>query len=406
MHESKSFNVSSIESLSSHIFRATHAINTYKGEDIENTRGELGHKNISTTKNSYIKAEKRGLNLYEEMNSTPLDYFLYSNENKIKNKKVDKSSKEIEKKADDLDIKLIFDNKNKNIKANNEENEEDIFIDDDFEIGNSIAFFSGHFYDDADILAYKQKIKNNDDYNQISENFYNDDESTIFLKKKNNKDKNGTKEISLTDNLLLNLDNNKGKSIQNKNSLNKLLKIIDFKDSLIIKETEKDMITTNKIKNKKELYILSENERIILSKTIENNKNGLFYNIRAENQDGKIFLKSTNNIKKKTLITLVGGTIYYLKRHNKMKITKDRNNKPEIAFLYFKTAKKAYDRIIVVPKTSPINFMYDESSNKTPNLKLLKAVDSNNLIKLLVISSRDIKEGETLLLDNNNILNN
>lgn len=188
--------------------------------------------------------------------------------------------------------------------------------------------------------------------------------------------------------------------------MNKLLKIIDFKDSLIIKETEKDMITTNKIKNKKELYILSENERIILSKTIENNKNGLFSNIRAENQDGKIFLKSTNNIKKKTLITLVGGTIYYLKRHNKMKITKDRNNKPEIAFFYFKTAKKAYDRIIVVPKTSPINFMYEESSNKTPNLKLLRAVDSNNLIKLLLISSRDIKEGETLLLDNNNILNN
>ena len=98
LHESKSFNVSSIESLSSHIFLATHTINTYKGEDIENTRGELGHQNISTTKNSYIKAEKRGLNLYEEMNSTALYYFLYSNENKFKNKKVDKSSKEIEKK--------------------------------------------------------------------------------------------------------------------------------------------------------------------------------------------------------------------------------------------------------------------------------------------------------------------
>ena len=37
-----------------------------------------------------------------------------------------------------------------------------------------------------------------------------------------------------------------------------------------------------------------------------------------------------------------------------MKITKDRNNKPEIAFLYFKAAKKTYDRIIVVPKTSPM----------------------------------------------------
>ena len=61
--ESKSFNVSSIESLCSHIFLAIHVLNTYKGEDIENTRGELGHKNNSTTKNSYIKAEKRGLNL-------------------------------------------------------------------------------------------------------------------------------------------------------------------------------------------------------------------------------------------------------------------------------------------------------------------------------------------------------
>ena len=43
-HESKSFNVSSFESLSSHIFRATQAINTYEGGKIKITKGELGHK--------------------------------------------------------------------------------------------------------------------------------------------------------------------------------------------------------------------------------------------------------------------------------------------------------------------------------------------------------------------------
>ena len=50
--------------------------------------------------------------------------------------------------------------------------------------------------------------------------------------------------------------------------------------------------------------------------------------------------------------------------------------------------------------------MFSELSSKTPNLQLLKAVDSNYLIKLILISSWDIKEGETLLMDSNNILNN
>lgn len=66
LYESKSFSVSSTESLSSHIFRATYAVNTYKGKEIEKVKKELGHKYAFTTINSYIKPEKRGLNLLEE----------------------------------------------------------------------------------------------------------------------------------------------------------------------------------------------------------------------------------------------------------------------------------------------------------------------------------------------------
>ena len=72
--------------------------------------------------------------------------------------------------------------------------------------------------------------------------------------------------------------------------------LFKIKIILLIKETEKDMIVINRIKNKKELYILSENERLILNKIREFNKEGFFNNIRAEYQDTQILLKSTNNI--------------------------------------------------------------------------------------------------------------
>jgi hypothetical protein len=66
LHDSKAFSFSSEESLLSHIFRATHAINLYFGGDLENIHKELGHKFTSNSLNSYINPERRDLNLFEE----------------------------------------------------------------------------------------------------------------------------------------------------------------------------------------------------------------------------------------------------------------------------------------------------------------------------------------------------
>ena len=66
LHESNCFSIAITESLSSHIFRATYAVNKFKNNSIENIQKELGHKFFYTTINSFINPERRLLNLNEE----------------------------------------------------------------------------------------------------------------------------------------------------------------------------------------------------------------------------------------------------------------------------------------------------------------------------------------------------
>ena len=68
LHESGAFSLSSTVSLCSHIFRATHAVNNFKGEQMDFARKELGHRFLSTTINNYIRSEDRQLNFLEEKN--------------------------------------------------------------------------------------------------------------------------------------------------------------------------------------------------------------------------------------------------------------------------------------------------------------------------------------------------
>ena len=76
-HDSHAFSISSTESLSSHLFGLIHAINTYKGTEIENVRRELGHIFYSTSINNYIKPEARQLNLLEARNIGTFDGINY-----------------------------------------------------------------------------------------------------------------------------------------------------------------------------------------------------------------------------------------------------------------------------------------------------------------------------------------
>ena len=113
--------------------------------------------------------------------------------------------------------------------------------------------------------------------------------------------------------IILNIENNKNSSLNNKKILINNLDILDFNEGLRVKETDNNMITVNKIKNKKEFYKLTKKQKIILDKTIDNNKKGFYFNMKPVNNNKQINVVPTKDILKNILITLVRGNIYYNK---------------------------------------------------------------------------------------------
>jgi len=65
---SNSFDKKTIESISAHSFRVFHIFEVFENKSIHSAQAELGYKNVITTYNSYIKPEKRNLNIREEKN--------------------------------------------------------------------------------------------------------------------------------------------------------------------------------------------------------------------------------------------------------------------------------------------------------------------------------------------------
>ena len=55
-----------------------------------------------------------------------------------------------------------------------------------------------------------------------------------------------------------------------------------------------------------------------------------------------------------------------------------------------------YDRFIKLSKNSIVNYLFQNLNKEEGNLDILKTVDSKNLIKLLIITNREIKKGEIL----------
>ena len=118
---------------------------------------------------------------------------------------------------------------------------------------------------------------------------------------------------NVLENINLNIDINKKKANENKASLKKKLDIKDFRRGLLIKEPIQNIISANKIKNKKDLFILSDKQNEILSKTIKYNNEGFYFNLKTSSQKRVKFIISTNEIKKNTLLTKIGGTISFYK---------------------------------------------------------------------------------------------
>ena len=129
----------------------------------------------------------------------------------------------------------------------------------------------------------------------------------------------------------------------------------------------------------------------------------VFFNIKAINKNSQIFLIASNFIPKETFIIIVSGKIYFKKnfnKSNKFEVNKENKNKNNV-LNYFRTAKKEYDRIIVLHEKSIIKFMFKSHNSREPNLYILKVVDKNDEIKLLVLTKRNIDKGDSLLHDLN-----
>ena len=87
-----------------------------------------------------------------------------------------------------LQSKILKLNDNKKEHSFDLDEEEDDYYDDDFEVNEKIFYFTGYFYDDFDIIAFKDKKKN-----QNLDNLSSESEITY---KKENTFKNGASEIN------------------------------------------------------------------------------------------------------------------------------------------------------------------------------------------------------------------
>ena len=102
--------------------------------------------------------------------------------------------------------------------------------------------------------------------------------------------------------------------------------------------------------------------------------------MKAAFNNNNIFIVATKDILKNTLLTLVGGIIYYNKDLKKINYFNENKNNKTMQLMFFKTAKSAYDRIIKISKNSIINFLFPLNGNKENNLEIIKILNSDNLI--------------------------
>lgn len=121
-------------------------------------------------------------------------------------------------------------------------------------------YFSGHFYDEVDIVEYKNQQKKKE---IKSDNILNKKKNNneIFFEMENVLNIGTNLELISYNGIKLNvIQNQKNNKINNDKKMNNL-GIEDYNDSINIKESSSDIIYVNKIKNKKDIYYLSNEEK-------------------------------------------------------------------------------------------------------------------------------------------------
>lgn len=390
---SNSFSPSTIETISAHAFRVYHAVETFEGKGLKSAQEELGHKNIITTYNSYVKPEIRNLNIREEKSSLLLN----------KGKVVKIRNKVNSKNSNDVNSQFLDEQKYniEEIDSINLSEEGQDIIDDDFHINENIFYFDGHFYDDIDFIENKYLLmKNNLEEKEINKDIYigNDNNNSIIIQEKEiNKNHNNKS------NFFFNTLKNKNNFKNDKESFKIIGQKNDFLFSTEIICKDDDIISLSKVKKKKECFYLSQEDESTLLKTINLNNEGIFYNIKIEINNNQIYVKAAEDIGKNILITIIGGKIFYYNEFLKNKIEKQYLRAPII--LYFQTANKLYDRIISINPINLAAFLFHNTNKKKENLDIKKMINKYDKIILCVITKEYIKKGEILLLNRDSLFN-
>lgn len=390
LKESGCFDRKENETISAHMFRATHAVNIFSKFGLQMAANELNHSSSSTTNKHYLKIEDRGLLNNEEkiLFNNEIDEVLFG---EYKNKKNFKNIVIKNKKQNKKNNKeKIHDNNPENLDLSESE-----LIEDDNSIYDSVFDFKFKAFEEErkngeDKIFLNKKRERYNNNNQSEKNLYfsSDEEYTKFINENNiefstikveqikshEKSKISTQNEKNFKSYLK--KNNFNFEYKNENSLNKINSITKAYTYENVKFFSID--TLKKINN----YIEAINDY-----------NYDLFKIILKNNEISVY--SNKNIESGTFI----DNIYGYNTFRKTGDYKEKNKNGFSDILLFKCKDSKYDRFLKSSLNVNLGAII-ANSRKFPdsNCDLIKYIDLNLEVKVGITTKKNIRKGEQLKL--------
>ena len=392
---SKCFSEKRGEILCAHMFRATHAIDTFQSYGLMKAAEELGHSQVSTTKYNYLKPDENNLYLNEEniiyKNIDHYNIFNYDiyNKKKFLNKKREGKNSMVSKRSTVNNTK-----RNKNImniassdSSDEEDNEDDSIYDGIFEynsvpkleINNDNKYSNEIFKSEKNFINHKELFLKEDKFEDL-ENFY-----------LNNK-------ISLAESFVIN-----AKYAQPNEILSFKTTFYKYHGYSLISEMnipfkEKENINHIKFCNNFKEIKFFDISTLMKMKIYNENKDKIFPNIFDIFCD-KNEIKATTkvDIEKNTFLCDCYGYYAYKKSLDKIK----ESNDVVYTKLLFKCKDINYSRYFYFLKGNHLsNLFLSKGKVKTGNAMLMNYLDLEMNIVVGIFSIKKILAGERVILSN------
>lgn len=387
------------QTISAHMFRASHAVKVMKNLNWEQAQKELNHANPNTTFYQYGRLEERNINWKEEFefdqSNTEQINFLFKKRKTKKNKNLIQKQKK--KKV------------NETIENNLCNETEDNYNNDNISYSSNDSFDSNMYGDDnnkdSNLFTFNTNDIDND--STIEKNNLLDGKNIVKSHDKNPKNKieictdlNETKNnFIMFENISINKKQDKTEKenlIYHFNSWN-----INFNDNLKIKN--KNQIKAYLSTKQQDLFKLSHESQIILNNTLKNTGNQYFFNLQLKKTiNNSVDVIAFSAIKENTLILRVSGKVKYF---YEIDSSNDENSKNLFQnYSYFHTKNLKFDRILSTKEGCNLFVFFKHTTEEKANLYYKKVIDNINNIQLLILTKRTIKKGEKLMICVDNIV--